>query len=79
MNSSLSKLIDLIDDCFKNNPNKHIDNGNTYYINCEGYGHIKLSNGKYFISTGIFDIKYHPINIIKQNKIYQLINIIKKK
>ncbi len=71
MNSSLSKLIDLIDDCFKNNPNKHIDNGNTYYI--------KLSNGKYFISTGIFDIKYHPINNIKQNKIYQLINIIKKK
>lgn len=63
-------LTELIEKCYKLNPNKHIHNGDVFYINCYGYGSIRRKDNKYYVSTGILEsFRYHDISTLNFNQL----------
>lgn len=43
------ELISLVEQKFESNPNKHIDNGNSLYINSEGVAFIRKVKSYYHV------------------------------
>ena len=72
-------LTNLIEECYKINRNKHIHNGDVFYINCHGYGSIRRSGNEYYVSTGILEnFKYHKIKDLSYQKKDHLYMVIEK-
>ena len=70
---------DLLEKCFEINPNKHIHNGNVFYINCYGYGSLRRSDNKYYVSTGILEsFRYHDISTLTYEQKDRLQIVIEK-
>lgn len=66
-------LIDTIKKCYELNPNKHIHNGDVFYINCYGYGSVRRKDDKYYVSTGILEsFQYHDISTLKLEQLSRL-------